>query len=70
MNETEEGPQIIVTSFVSGTSICEREKSTDLVAGELDHFLEGKNYEKQMKGNRRIRREQLLGVSKVMEEFC
>lgn len=43
---------------------------TDLVAGELDHFYEGQKLRKQMKENRRIVAEQLLGVSKVMEDFA
>ncbi|WP_141535460.1 stage II sporulation protein E [Bacillus cereus] len=72
MNETEEGTLQHNRKLVrEWDKHCVRgKKVTDLVAGELDHFYEGQKLRKQMKENRRIVAEQLLGVSKVMEDFA
>ncbi|WP_265939727.1 stage II sporulation protein E [Bacillus thuringiensis] len=72
MNETEEGTLQHNRKLVrEWDKHCVRgKKVTDLVAGELDHFYEGQKFRKQMKENRRIVAEQLLGVSKVMEDFA
>lgn len=72
MSETEEGTLQHNRKLVrEWDKHCVRgKKVTDLVAGELDHFYEGQKLRKQMKENRRIVAEQLLGVSKVMEDFA
>ncbi|MDF9468897.1 stage II sporulation protein E [Bacillus sp. FSL K6-0273] len=72
MNETEEGTLQHNRKLVrEWDKHCVRgKKVTDLVAGELDHFYEEQKLRKQMKENRRIVAEQLLGVSKVMEDFA
>ncbi|MEI4719085.1 stage II sporulation protein E [Bacillus cereus] len=72
MNETEEGTLQHNRKLVrEWDKHCVRgKKVTDLLAGELDHFYEGQKLRKQMKENRRIVAEQLLGVSKVMEDFA
>lgn len=72
MSETEEGTLQHNRKLVrEWDKHCVRgKKVTDLVAGELDHFYEGQKFRKQMKENRRIVAEQLLGVSKVMEDFA
>jgi stage II sporulation protein E len=44
-------------------------KVTGLIEGELGHFYEGQKFRKQMRDNRRIVAEQLMGVSKVMADF-
>ncbi|MEM5603642.1 stage II sporulation protein E [Bacillus cereus] len=72
MSETEEGTLQHNRKLVrEWDKHCVRgKKVTDLVAGELDRFYEGQKLRKQMKENRRIVAEQLLGVSKVMEDFA
>ena len=72
MSETEEGTLQHNRKLVrEWDKHCVRgKKVTDLVAGELDQFYEGQKLRKQMKENRRIVAEQLLGVSKVMEDFA
>ncbi|MGG0185995.1 stage II sporulation protein E [Bacillus rhizoplanae] len=71
MDETEEGTlqnnRKLLRDFekycVRGTKVA------GLIEGELGHFYEGQKLRKQMRDNRRIVAEQLMGVSKVMEDF-
>lgn len=71
MDETEEGTlqnnRKLLRDFekycVRGTKV------TGLIDDELEHFYEGQKLRKQMRENRRIVAEQLMGVSKVMADF-
>lgn len=71
MNETEEGTlqsnRKLLRDF---EKYCVRgAKVTGLIEDELGYFYEGQKLRKQMRDNRKIVAEQLMGVSKVMADF-
>ncbi|MFD3448322.1 stage II sporulation protein E [Microbacteriaceae bacterium 4G12] len=72
MNETEEGTLSRNTKLVrEWNKYCVRgARVTELIEQELFHFYANQKLKKQMKESRRLVAEQLLGVSKVMEDFA
>nr|WP_028400960.1 stage II sporulation protein E [Ectobacillus panaciterrae] len=72
MTETEEGTLGRNTKFLKewGKYCIRGTKVTEVIEQELFHFYANQQLRKQIRENRRLVAEQLLGVSKVMEDFA
>jgi stage II sporulation protein E len=72
MVETEEGTLQRNTRFLKdwGKYCVRGARVVELIDQELFHFYSNQQLKKQMRENRRLVAEQLLGVSKVMEDFA
>ncbi|MCP8971169.1 stage II sporulation protein E [Ectobacillus sp. SYSU M60031] len=72
MKETEEGTLSRNTKFQKEwNKYCVRgSRVTELVEQELAHFYHNQELKRQMRDSRRLVAEQLMGVSKVMEDFA